>query len=647
MNQRVPPLAAPATALMLALLLTVYCYWGGLNGPFLFDDYPNLQSLGTLGGVRDWPTFNAYLHSGWSGPLGRHLSMLSFLLDDNTWPSQPGWFKPTSLKLHLITGLLLAWATFLVVATTGRSAVRSAWISVFSASVWMLHPLMVSTTLYIVQRMALLCGLFMLVGLIGYLKGRKWLSEPQRPAWQAYGMMTASAGGGTLLALLAKENGALLPMLMLVVEAFLRRVSQDVAPRKIWMAVVLGIPAAVVVVYLARLLNFDPNVWPTRPFNRLERLYSEARIVWDYLRSLWIPHIEGSGLYQDGFKISRSLTEPISTLWAVVGMMAVVASLPLLYRRLPYVWLALAFYLVGHLTESTVVGLELVFEHRNYAPAFFMFLPLAVGLERFGQLFGKPLAVLCGLAVLAMLAFLTWNRAQLWSDRDRLQAYWAAVSPDSARGQNFILTKLVVRKHYDEALARSQEAIERIPDSALLTMSWLQIRVNTKQAKPEDFVTAGERLAKQPFDAQAVTGIRVLTADIARIEELAEYRKPMLGLLEYLKEHGMYRTLAMFNRFVPYAEGQLYASLGARQQAFEQYLDAMNRYRQSDAAMQMFSELANAGYLVESSKLLDHIDESIKAGRFDSAPLGQEHYLGEIERLRKELAQMISSRADR
>lgn len=55
---------------------------------------------------------------------------------------------------------------------------RAAWVAVVAASLWMLHPYWVSTTLYVVQRMTILSALFMLAGMVGYLKGRLWLMQP-------------------------------------------------------------------------------------------------------------------------------------------------------------------------------------------------------------------------------------------------------------------------------------------------------------------------------------------------------------------------------------------------------------------------------------------------------------------------------------
>ncbi|RYE40684.1 MAG: hypothetical protein EOP48_24505 [Sphingobacteriales bacterium] len=118
--------------------------------------------MGTYGGVVDYETFKNFVFHGVSSPLGRPLTLASFLLDDNTWPSVAEWFKATNLKIHLLTGLSLCWATLHLMRLFGKSETTSAWIALLSASIWLLHPYMVSTTLYVVQRMAQLAAMFVL-----------------------------------------------------------------------------------------------------------------------------------------------------------------------------------------------------------------------------------------------------------------------------------------------------------------------------------------------------------------------------------------------------------------------------------------------------------------------------------------------------
>lgn len=629
----------PSVLFVIFFVATLVAYWHGLIGPFLFDDEPNLKALGDVGGVHDWTSLKGYILSGWSGPTGRPLSLLSFLIDDNTWPSVATPFKYTNLCFHLITGLLLAWATYLLLRAVHLVEARAAWVAVVAAGLWMLHPYWVSTTLYVVQRMTILSGLFMLAGMVGYLKGRSWLMQPDRHRpLAAYALMTMSAGLGTLLAVLSKENGALLPLLLLVVEAFLHRMRADAPPKKIWLAVVLGLPALAVVMYLAKHINFSPNLWPNRPFDQVERLYSETRILWDYMGQLWLPRIEGAGLFQDGFEISRSLLQPMSTVWAVVGWVAVLLCLPLLYRRLPFVWLAIVFFLCGHLIESTVIGLELHFEHRNYAPAFFMFLPLAIGIDWLGQRYRPRMAIAVTLALMAMLAGMTWQRSLLWADANRLQTYWAMKDPQSARGRNYLISRLVDEKKYSEALAWADKSVQELPHSSLITMSWLLIHVNTGQATEQHFSRAAELLVQQPFDAQTVAGLRILVDDAIAAPELARYHQPLLQLLDTLSEQGPYRKFPLFMRVIAYNKARLYLLMGNAPQAQKYYLEAVQRYGRASSAMQMFAEMAISGHLEEAQRLLDYIQQGVESGKLNTDPLGQAYYQQEIQRMQQILA---------
>ena len=166
---------------------------------------------------------------------------------------------------------------------------------------------MVSTTLYVVQRMAQLATLFCLAGIALYLYARLQLAiTPKR----SYIWMTLAIGTGTLLATFSKENGALLPLLILVIEFCLPRNGK---PAWQWRALFLWLPSVAIAILLARYINFADNPWPNRNFNQTERLLTEARIVCEYLLHLFVPRIEGNGLYQDGYVISKGLFEPIST----------------------------------------------------------------------------------------------------------------------------------------------------------------------------------------------------------------------------------------------------------------------------------------------------------------------------------------------
>lgn len=626
----------------LLFILLVVCflsYLPGLSGGFLFDDYPNLSDLGTYGGVVDWETFKSFVLNGFSGPTGRPIALASFLLDDNTWPSRAIFFKRTNLLIHELCGLLLCWATLLLLRLYRYREQESVWIAVLASMIWLLHPYFLSTTLYIVQRMAQLATLFSLAGMIAYLKGRLCLETRPR---KAYVLMTLGIGLGMLLATFSKENGVLLPLLIFVMEFC--NPSLDKKPIWQWRLLFLWLPSLAIFFMLLRYVNFSENPWPERPFNQIERLLSECRIVSEYLYYLWVPHIEGRGLFQDGYHISKSLFSPISTFFSLVGLLLLLVAAFWARRKWPLFSLAILFFFVGHLTESTVVGLELYFEHRNYLSALFMFVPLSAGLVSLGRRTRPKVAIAAVISIFAMLAFLTWQRAQLWSDSQKLQNYWAMSTPDSPRAQNQIAWYLYNTGRPMEAQKVLESALIRMPDRSLLTSSLLLHKVYAGNANATDFLQTGERLAKQPFDAQAVKGLRTLVEYVVGpANRNNAYLDMSLALIDQLDANAIYNGSPLFIRLMPYLRAQVYAAKHRPQEAESNYFKAMDLYADTDAALMMVVEMANRNYFEESLRLLEYAKKIYHAQPVSTLRKSKNIYDRDFVKLHDEITQALQS----
>ncbi len=183
---------APQLTIVACMCLVALAYLPGLKGEFLFDDFANLPMLGATGPVTHWDTFWRYITSGNADPTGRPMALLSFLLDARNWPAAPYPFKRTNLLLHLVNGILL----YCLLARLGRAIAidaiqrrRAEWAAALGASLWMAHPLLVSTTLYIVQREAMLPATFTLLGLLAWLHGReRWSTVNPVPALHGYSL---------------------------------------------------------------------------------------------------------------------------------------------------------------------------------------------------------------------------------------------------------------------------------------------------------------------------------------------------------------------------------------------------------------------------------------------------------------------------
>ncbi len=476
------PIAALALLLGVAWLL----YWPGRTGSFLFDDYTNLAALGSYGRIDAWWKVIAFLTSGFAGPTGRPLALATFLLDARNWPAPAEAFKLTNVALHLINGALLAGLCTALARGLGLQGRRAAWVGVVAGGLWLLNPFWVSATLYVVQRMAMLAATFVFAGLWGYAHGRHLLMRGRTRA--AYAWMSLSVALGTLLAVLSKENGALLPLLAWIVEALV--FDRDRSAREQggtvflwWRWIFLRLPAIAVLGYLA---TFLPGLWTgatgNRDFTPLQRLMTEGRIVWTYLGDLWLLRSHDGGLFHDDIMLSTGLLQPASTLFAALGIAALIAFAAWSRRAhnpvVASAGLAVGFYLAGQVMESTWLQLELVFEHRNYLPAALMFLPLAIALV------SAPASDVGGarsardqrrfwivVGLLGLSALQTARRADEWGRPFQQALTWAHEHPASPRAQSYLANFWSGVGNTPEAARLLDTALKVHPHSLILLIN--------------------------------------------------------------------------------------------------------------------------------------------------------------------------------
>jgi len=466
-------------ALLASILLLLACWWAyapGLSGGFLFDDFNNLDQLGLYGRVDNARSLLLYLTSGSADPIGRPLSMLSFLLDARDWPADPAPFKRTNVLLHLLNGALLG----LLLSRLGRRLAlpppRAHAAALLGAALWLLHPLLVSTTLYVVQREAMLPATFALLGLLAWLHGGERLgTAPRRGTlW-----MLAGAWGCTALATLCKANGVLLPLLLLTLEWALppspHASTVDTAPGKLFRttrAVLLAPPCLLLTGWLlARLPAVFSGETFGRPWNLGQRLLSEPRALCDYLALLWAPQANGSSVFSDDFRASADWRHPWTTLPALAAVLALAGLALAARRRQPALAFAIAFYFAGQLLESTVVPLELYFEHRNYLPALPMFWPLALWLTGPGSL--KVVRQALTFALLLLLTLLCHARAAVWGRPYEQALLLATTNVNSPRAQANAAAYEMSHGRPDLAARRLARVSREMPEEAQIALNWV------------------------------------------------------------------------------------------------------------------------------------------------------------------------------
>lgn len=484
----------PRTSLLLVLLIVVglVAYWPGLSGGFLFDDWVNLPALGRYGPIHDGASLARYLTSGIADPTGRPVSLLSFLLDAQDWPADPYPFKRTNLLLHLVNGALL----YSVLSALGRCAglerettTRSA---LLAASIWTLHPFWSSTVLYVVQRHAMLATFFVLAGIRAWIAGQQAFGHGRtRWAWTLSIIAVPILG---LMAGLSKANGFLLPMLLAALGATVLRI--DRLPRdaqaharqaQTWL---VTLPALLTVPALAFIALNHIAAFPQRPWSIGERLLSQPRALFDYLQHLLVPRLDATGVFADAFEVSRGLLTPWTTLIAVIALIALAGLAWSSRRSWPLTSAAVLVFLSGHAMESSVVPLELYFEHRNYLPATLLFWPLAVWLCRPGQY--MRLRLVAGLGFVILCTTMTWAQARLWGDPALLAQAWGHQLPNSPRAQTYAALSDLAAGHSQRAITRLQPLAHRDPSQPQYAAGLLDAHCAAGYV-PRSVISAGRR----------------------------------------------------------------------------------------------------------------------------------------------------------
>ncbi len=136
--------------------ITFSCYFSGLSGDFIFDDFPNIVNNHIL---RGQDSLLSVLYSGQSGLLKRPLSYLSFYFNITTTGYDPFYFKLTNLLLHFANSYLVFLISQLIFSCFIKVENQRNKLALLVFAIFLLHPLALTSILYIVQRMTSLTAL--------------------------------------------------------------------------------------------------------------------------------------------------------------------------------------------------------------------------------------------------------------------------------------------------------------------------------------------------------------------------------------------------------------------------------------------------------------------------------------------------------
>ena len=420
----------------------------------------------------------------------------------------------------------------------------------------MLHPVNLTAVLHSWQRATLLSAFFVLAGMALFVIGRTWQLEGKRGGFL---MVPTALFVFTPLAALAKENGALLPLFLFLIEwIFFRFDAQHTRDRRntrVFWLLTAGVLLAGGMYFLAR-HGWLMGGYGRRAFTVEQRVLTECRVLVFYLKSILLPRGAELSLYHDDCPLSTGLFAPWTTLPSLTLMALLAAAGIAMRNRAPVFAFGVLFFLVGHSIESSVIALELVHEHRNYLPSVGVLFAAIYYLTALGSRLAartpRPRLASTATAVAASVlvtsfAFVTATRARTWSDPLELASVGVTYHPTSSRWHTelanvyFVVGRASPLLRDDFLHSSRTEFLEAAKLSpyfragALLSVIFVDLE-SKRPLDAEIIQQAAKELRDRPLSSYSATNMEKLLIRLSEKDANVDPRIPM-ALLDATKSN--------------------------------------------------------------------------------------------------------------
>jgi tetratricopeptide (TPR) repeat protein len=440
------------------IFLVFFIYSSNLTGPFLFDDGNNIQNNPDIRLTQ--LSWDGLKKAASASPLSnRPLAYISFALNYYFHSYDTVGYRLVNILIHLATGIFLYLffkTTLELPAIRSRNGISN-WIPYIAALIWLVHPLHIQSVTYIVQRMNSMASMFYILSILCYARAR--LTPGNAVKW----LLAAASVISGILAVGTKETAATIPFFIFIYEWFFFQ-NLD---RK-WLRRHLPFVAGIFIVLIGlSLLYLDGHPiekilsgYKTRNFTISQRVFTELRVVILYLSLLIYPNPNRLNLDYD-FPLSNSLIDPITTLVALVAIIGLIGMSFLLAKKDRLLSFCILWYFGNLVIESSIIGLEIVFEHRTYLPSMLIILLITVLADRYVN--SKILKITTICAITLVCAAWTYERNTIWNDDVTLWSDTVKKSPQKVRAHNNLGNALRRQGKNEEAIIHFNKALQLNP----------------------------------------------------------------------------------------------------------------------------------------------------------------------------------------
>ncbi len=458
-----------AMSTLAILILAIYS--NTFHSPFHFDDRHNIEERS---GIQlkeiSWSNIKNTLYNE-KGKLYRPVACFSLAINYYFGQKNVFGYHLVNVCIHFISSFFLFLLIYRLIhlpVFQNKYSADAYFIALLSAILWATNPLQTQAVTYIVQRMASLAGMFYVISMYFYIKGR--ISQEK---YKKYLLFTGCSIAG-LLSFGSKENAAMLPLSLFLLDLFFL---QGLSRRNIIRALVT---LSIILVFLSLLAiitggvsvftpSYYSEAYDFRNFTLVERLLTQPRVLLFYISLLIYPMPYRLCLAHE-IPISYSLLQPVTTVFSIIAILSIIIIALLMANKYSLISFCIFFFFINHLVESTIFPLEMVFEHRNYIPSMFFFLPIALlfrnGIAYFS--YKRSLqAIIVGFVILLLVAqgHGTFIRNVVWKTEESLWIDVIEKYPHLSRGHHNLGNYYQRTGQNDKAIKEYKRALE-LPDDS-------------------------------------------------------------------------------------------------------------------------------------------------------------------------------------